>query len=151
MAMRDSHFQPGHKFGEMLRKRKAEAHGDRTMRGEARPKTGMEAMPEEERGGSAGNRQGKQPKAKGKFRSIRIEPSHAFVDGKKKVVHTIHVEHHQPKHKGGSGPMPPYKEPSKHVHTNIEDAKNHVASLMDGLEPDADDEPDSRDMAASLY
>jgi hypothetical protein len=150
MAMRDTHFQPGHKFGEMLRgvrAKKAAAHSDRTMRGEAVPKTGMEGMEQEERGGSAGNRPGKKPQ--GKFRRIEIEPKHTVVDGRKQVTHVVRVHHHQAKHKG-NGPMPPYKEPTEHLHTSLEHAKQHVAGLMDNLEPE-ESAPDSSDMAASIY
>jgi hypothetical protein len=148
MAMRDHSYFPGHKFGELLRRKKAEAHSDRTMRGEAKPKTGMEGMEQEERGGSAGNRPGKKPQ--GKFRRIEIEPKHTIVDGKKQITHVVRVHHHRPKHRPGKNEPMPYKEPTEHMHTSLDAAKQHVAGLMDGLEPE-EQEPDSSDMAASIY
>jgi hypothetical protein len=148
--MRDTGYAPGHKFSEALRgirAKKSAVHSDRTLRGEMKPKTGMEAMPEEERGGAKANRPGKQPQ--GKFHRIEIEPRHTIVDGKKQITHVVRVHHHAPKHKG-HGPMPPYKPPTEHMHTSLDAAKQHVAGLMDGLEPE-EQEPDSSDMAASIY
>ena len=84
----------------MLRKHKAEAHGDMTARGEAKPKTGMDDMPMPEKGGSAGNRKGKpnHPSGKSKHDVHRIK-------GKVRHVHAeaVHGGHKVPSAITGKG------------------------------------------------
>lgn len=149
MAMRDFKYSPGHKFGEMLRKTKAAAHGDRTIRGEAVPKTGLEGTGKPESGGSAGNRVGKSNhpsgtaradahKVKGKVKEIRVEAGHGG--------HIVHVHYHGKK--GKKGMPPPYMEPERHMHASKSSVKAHVGNLLDNMEPE---EPmDSDDMARAI-
>lgn len=152
---RDFKFHSGHRFSEAIRKAKSGALKDSVMSGHARTKTGLEGMSEPEESGSGGSAskhfdKKSYAKPKGKFNRIEVEPRHTIVNGKRQVTHMVRVHHHQEKQKTKHGSMPPYKRPSEHLHTNLDDAKQHVSSLMDNLEPEEQDN-DSGDLASSIY
>lgn len=137
--MRNVMRHPGHKFGEALRDAQAAKHSDRTMRGELKPKTGMETMPSPERGGSKGNRKGKsEHKIRGKVRSVEIS--------KVRGGHKVRVHYHPKKAKDKHG-ISNYLEPEDHFHGDPSAAKAHVLAAMDNMEPD---EPDSSELAQSI-
>jgi hypothetical protein len=144
--MRDFKYSPGNKFGEHLRKAKAAARGDRTMRGEAKPTGATEGMGKKEEPKTATERSGKpgHPSGTGKHDKHRIKGKVRHVSVK--AVHGGHVVtvdyHHKPADKSAMMGMP-----EEHFHANSEDAKAHMGAAMDAMEPEG---ADSSDMAQQI-
>jgi len=101
-------------------------------------RTGSPAFDSGMRGKEAPSEKARSKQKKGKRNVKRVSIERATTG------HIVEVERHQPKPKIKDGLSSPvsYEPPEKHAHSNPEEAKAHVSSLMDQMSADPDNDGD---------